>query len=98
MNLRERNSPALSVCSEPTTRIGAAELRLACEFMEAMNERILSGASDFAFMKYTNLNRVWSSTSMSAYLWPPKKADTKGPTMSACTSRPACVGLYCECP
>ena len=29
---------------------------------------------------------------------PPKKEFVKGPTMSACTSLPACVGAYCESP
>ena len=89
VNLRERNSPALSVWSEPTMRTGAGDLLLACAFMEAMKERTFSGASDLAFKKYTNLNRVWSSTSTRAYLYPPKNELTKGPTMSACTSRPA---------
>ena len=44
MNFRERNSPALSVCSEPTTRTGAAELELACALIDEMNARILSGS------------------------------------------------------
>ena len=96
VNWRDRNSPALSVWSEPTTRTGDADLLLAWALRDAMNLFTYLGASDLVLMKYTNLNLVWSSTMMRPYLDPPKNDGVKGPTMSACTSRPACVGAYCD--
>ena len=47
LNSRERNSPALSVCSAPTTRDGAVGCRAPSAFMEAMKRRMNAGA--FAF-------------------------------------------------
>eukprot|EP00965_Chrysotila_dentata_P120880 3997863-Pleurochrysis_carterae.AAC.1 len=75
-------------------RNGRGEFLLAKAVKAAMNLRTCAGASDLFLIKWIDLNRVWSSTRISAYWKPPCMVRTKGPAMSACTKRPAYEGLY----
>eukprot|EP00965_Chrysotila_dentata_P163155 5388207-Pleurochrysis_carterae.AAC.2 len=67
VNSLERNSPALSLCMVPTIRMGRSAFLFARAVKEAMNLRTCADASDLLRMKYTDLKRVWSSTSTRAY-------------------------------
>ena len=57
LNSRDKNSPALSVCSEPTTFTGEACPRLRWALRAATHERTLERASLLVLRKYTNLYR-----------------------------------------
>ena len=55
VNSFERNSPALSICSWPTTLIGSARPTLTSAFSFATKARIFAGASLLVLRKYTCL-------------------------------------------
>ena len=57
-NSRDRNSPALSVCSAPTTDMACVFPMLPNALKAARNLRTYMGASDLARMAYAILNLV----------------------------------------
>eukprot|EP00965_Chrysotila_dentata_P134941 4463260-Pleurochrysis_carterae.AAC.1 len=83
VNSRDRNSPALSLCKVPTMRAGRWECLFARAVKEARSLRTWEGASALLRMKCMDLKRVWSSTRISEYWYPPCKVRVKGPAMSA---------------
>eukprot|EP00965_Chrysotila_dentata_P007526 244771-Pleurochrysis_carterae.AAC.1 len=70
-------------------RTGCWERLLARAVKDARNLRTWEGASALFRMKCMDLKRVWSSTRIKAYWYPPCKVRVKGPAMSACIIRPA---------
>eukprot|EP00965_Chrysotila_dentata_P071557 2363944-Pleurochrysis_carterae.AAC.1 len=63
-------------------RVGDVRPAFRNALKEAMNLRTCPDASCLCFNRCTALNRVWSSTRMSAYLRAPSIDSTKGPAMS----------------
>eukprot|EP00965_Chrysotila_dentata_P256535 6212573-Pleurochrysis_carterae.AAC.1 len=82
VNCFDRNSPALSLCIVPTTRVGVSSPALRSAVKLARNWRMCVGASCLWRSTCTALKRVWSSTMMRAYRRPPSIDGRKGPARS----------------
>eukprot|EP00965_Chrysotila_dentata_P108979 3600320-Pleurochrysis_carterae.AAC.2 len=62
VNCLDRNSPALSLWSVPTTCVGVSRPSLSRAVNPARNRLMCDGASLLLRSRCTALNRVWSST------------------------------------